>query len=285
MKINNNYKIANDVKLYLEGNKQTIDNFAKESGISKRTIINILNEDVMPNKETLEKAYSLFYKKGLRINQTKEEIFREINNDEVLFHGSKNGLNEIILNNDRNTCDFGDGFYLGENYLNALSFVCDYENSSVYSFIFNTKGLNIYKLDCDLDWLITICYYRGTIDEYKNNKKILKLIEKVEKSDVVIAPIADNRMFYIMKLFYEGEINDLVALHSLSASRLGLQYVFKSKKAINRINQIENHYLCKLEKQNAIKELINRTKVIDTKLKMAKREFEGKGKYIDELFK
>lgn len=73
---------------------------------------------------------------------------------------------------------------------------------------------------------------QGNLKEYESHDKIRKIVSEIENADVVIAPIADNKMFYIMAQFTEGDINTDVALHSLSASKLGLQYIFKTEKAI-----------------------------------------------------
>ena len=91
-------------------------------------------------------------------------------------------------------------------------------------------------------------------------------------------------MFYIMTLFAGGEINANVALHSLSASKLGKQYIFKTQKALKQIVPIEKYYLCQEEKDDTIKKLSMRTLEIETKLKLSKREFR-EGLFIEELLK
>lgn len=101
---------------------------------------------------------------------------------------------------------------------------------------------------------------------------------------MIIAPIADNKMFYIMTQFTDGEINADVALHSLSASKLGLQYIFKTEKALNNLTPIERYYLSVPEREDCQRLLNERSLEIDTKLKMAKREFKS-GLYIEELLK
>ena len=87
-----------------------------------------------------------------------------------------------------------------------------------------------------------------------------------------------------MSLFAAGEINAEVALHSLSASKLGLQYIIKTEKAIKKLKVIEKYYLCKEEKIDCQEKLNIRSLEIDTKLKMAKREFR-EGLFIEELLK
>ncbi|MCQ2528092.1 MAG: DUF3990 domain-containing protein [Saccharofermentans sp.] len=87
-----------------------------------------------------------------------------------------------------------------------------------------------------------------------------------------------------MAQFVDGEINADVALHSLSASKLGQQYVFKTSKAIEKLKLIEKYYLSKPEREECRKRLIERGFEIDTKLKLAKREYKT-GLYIEEILK
>ncbi len=162
--------------------------------------------------------------------------------------------------------------------------MCEYSKASVYSFKYSFDGLKIIEFDCSLDWMLSICYFRGTIKEYSQSGKVLQIIKRIEDADVVIAPIADNKMFYVMSQFAEGEINTDVALHSLSASSLGLQYIIKTEKALKKCIPIEKYYLSVPEKEDCRKKLIERGYEIDTKLKLAKREFK-EGLYIEELLK
>ena len=277
------YRIKDDFEFIIGAEQKNIDELSKLTGISRNTIYEILDT----NKTILsvyEKFYSYIYNIGYRINSVKEDLLKEINFNKVLFHGSKTGLDRISSDGSRDNCDFGKGFYLGETYEQALSFVCENKNSSVYSFVCTFEGLNVLEFDCSLDWMLSICHYRKTLKGYDNSLKIQELIKKIEKADLIIAPIADNRMFYIMTLFAEGEINADVALHSLSASKLGKQYIFKTEKAIDKIKSIERYYLCQEEKNDSIAKLSQRTLEIETKLKLAKREFRN-GLYIEELLK
>ena len=282
MKIDLKYNIKKDIELYLYSEKSNIDIFSEKTGISK-SIINEIKKSGVTTDYNYERIYSFLFNNGYSINKAKEEILKETRKL-VLFHGSKKGLNDVTAFGSRSNCDFGTGFYLGESYSNAMNFVCENDKSCIYSFELDTKGLNIIEFACSLEWMITICYYRNTIKEYENTKVVRDLIEKVEKADVIIAPIADNRMFYIMTLFANGEINVNVAIHSLSASYMGKQYVLKTEKAISNLKPIERYYLSIPERKQFIEQLEKRTIEIETKLKMAKREFRD-GQYIEEVLK
>lgn len=279
--INCEYKIEEDIEFIIETEKINKIELSKNTGISRATLDSI-SKNGTTTDSVCEKFYSYVYENKYRINSVKEELIKE-KYGEVLFHGSKSGLSQVTVDGSRNNCDFGKGFYLGETYNQALSFVCENDKSSVYSFRYSLGDLNICKFDCSMEWMLAICYHRGTLGEYSYNEKVRSIVEKINKADVIIAPIADNKMFYVMAQFTEGEINADVALHSLSASKLGFQYVFKTDKALEKLIPIEKHYLCMPERDECKKLLVERGFEIDTKLKLAKREFKT-GLYIEEIF-
>lgn len=275
-----NYQIKEDLESIIYSEKSDIETCSKETGVSKATIHEILKTNVT-TKPVYEKIYSYAYKIGYRLNIVKEEFLKE-SGKTILFHGSKNGLDYIDAHGSRINCDFGDGFYLGETYSSTVSFVCENENSCVYSFEIDLNGLKILKYNCSLEWMLAICYFRGFLKRFKANEMIIEMLKKINDADVIIAPIADNRMFYIMSLFANGDINDNVAIHSLSASNLGNQFVIKTDKALEKLKVIERYYICKEEKQYYIEQLNQRTDMIETKLKLAKREYKD-GAYIEEI--
>lgn len=280
IKVNCDYRIKDDIEFILESEKMNVLELSDRTQISRTTLDKIAKGEKVSDS-VCEKFYAYVYEKRYRLNSVKEELIKE-NYQNVLFHGSRDGLSEITVTGSRDNCDFGNGFYLGENYNQALSFVCEKENSSVYSFRYSLDGLKIKKYSCNLEWMLAICYNRGTIKNYINSKKVKEVISEFQDVDVIIAPIADNKMFYIMSQFAEGEINTDAALHSLSASSLGLQYIFKTDKALNNLKPIERYYLSKPERK-ACRELQNeRSFEIDTKLKLAKRNFRT-GLYIEEI--
>ena len=278
--VNCEYAIRDDVGFLLETEKMNIAELAEKTKISRTTLVEIAKKG-RTTDSVYEKFYAYAYENRYRINAVKEEIAKETHK-KVLFHGSKKGLQTISAAGSKDNCDFGKGFYLGETYHQALAFVCENEKSSVYSFRYSLEGLRIKTFEVSFEWMLAICYYRGTLREYAQSEMVQKLVSEVEAADVIIAPIADNRMFYIMAQFTDGEINSEVALHSLSASKLGLQYVFRTEKALNQLQAIEKYYLCAPEREDCKAFLNERCFAIDTKLKLAKREFKT-GLYIEEL--
>ncbi len=282
MNVNCEYRIREDIGFIIEAEGINKLELSESTGISRTTIDSIEKKGTTTD-EVCEKLYSYIYEKNYRLNSVKEELIKEKYGN-ILFHGSKNGLSEVNVFGSRDNCDFGKGFYLGQTYNQALSFVCEYERASVYSFRYSFDGLKIIEFDCSIDWMLAICFFRGTIKKFAENSIVQGIVKRIEEADVIIAPIADNKMFYIMSQFAEGEINADVALHSLSASGLGLQYIIKTEKALKKCIPIERYYLSAPEREDCRKTLIERGYEIDTKLKLAKREFK-EGLYIEEMLK
>ena len=264
IQINCDYNIREDIVFILESEKMNTLELSEKTKVSRTTLEGIAKNGKARN-DVCEKIYSYAYENKYRLNSVKEELIKEKYHD-VLFHGSKNGLSEVTMTGARDNCDFGKGFYLGETYSQALSFVCEMEKSSVYSFKYTLDNLKIKRFQCDLEWMIAICYYRGKLRDYSSNTLVNKIVSEVEAADVVIAPIADNKMFYVMSQFIEGEINADVALHSLSASKLGLQFVFKTEESLKNLIPIEKYYLSNPEREDCRKLLNERSYEIDTKL-------------------
>ena len=282
IKVDCDYNIKEDIGFILESEKINNIELSERTKVS-RTTLDAIEKQGKARDDVCEKIYAYVYENKYRINSVKEELIKEKYRD-VLFHGSKNGLSEVTISGSRDNCDFGKGFYLGETYNQALSFVCEKEKSCVYSFRYSLADLKVKRFECNLEWMLAICCYRGTLGGFRSNSRISKIVADIEAADVVIAPIADNKMFYVMAQFTEGEINADVALHSLSASKLGLQFIFKTEKALQNLVPIEKLYLSNPEREDCRRVLNERSYEIDTKLKLAKREFKT-GLYIEEILK
>ena len=284
--MNFTYNLKQDIETVLDTKSLDLERFSKLSKVSKRNILySYINE---PSNNTLDKIYSAIYNLHIRLNKAKAEVFEETYSSKdqiVLFHGAKDKVEKFSKDGSREICDFGKRLYLTKSIDSAISFVENYSNPSLYCFYADLKGLNILELDCDFDWMVAVSYYRGKLSKYQNHQKVQEIIKKIESCDLLIAPIADNKMFDILNQFAEGLINTKQAIHCLSASRLGKQYVIISDKALNRLKPIERLYLCKEEKEKSKSDSFERSLLIQSKLDFAKRNFRTEGEYIDEVLK
>lgn len=278
------YPFKDDFELIAEAGSFTADQLCERIGMDRSYVSSVLSGQEKPSPRLLEKLYSYGYGTGLRINRGKEELFRERFGSNVLYHGSSDGLTDIAFNGSRANCDFGTGFYLGEGYAQAASFVTDAEHGSVYAFRFDPSSVKGAVFHTDLEWMLLICHFRGKLKAYEGHPFLQRILEGIRDVDYIRAPIADNKMFQVMRLFGDGEITTEEALHALSASNLGEQTVIKTEAGIKALTFLEHLYLSEPEKRYFRSLALERAAEVETKLKLAKREYRAKGQYIDEVF-
>lgn len=260
--------------------------FAKVLDTEQKTISNIESKDSYPSKTIVESAFTYAFKKDVKINKLKELLCRDnlSHNEKLLFHGSKGEIKgDIDVNFGRGNNDFGKGFYTGESYEQAVSFISTYDDPSVYFMSFDDSDLKCKRYSVDREWMMTIAYYRESLEEYENHPLIEKIIKESRDCDYIIAPIADNKMFETINEFIEGNLTDEQCKHCLAATNLGMQYVFLTEKAASRLKIVERCYVCDKEREYYKKIKEDYRKLSNDKVKLAKAQYRGIGKYIDEV--
>ena len=259
---------------------------AAQIGATRITISRNEHGKTEPSDGLMETFYNYAYSKGVRLNLLKEMFWRETmkKDHKMLFHGAKREIRGALrVNNGRPNNDFGKGFYAGENYSQAVSFISGFQNSSVYILDFNPGNLRCKKYEVDQEWMMTIAYYRGGLSRYQDHPMIRNLVRESRKYDYIIAPIADNRMFQIINSFIDGEITDEQCKHCLAATNLGAQYVFVSEKAVSNITILERCYVPIREKEHYKNIRTEDARLGDDKVRLARIQYRGKGRYIDEI--
>lgn len=281
------FEISQDIESVCEITGLTIEELANELNVTRATVSNWLNERVSISDRHIDAFYSYVYRKSIRLNRIKEQFYREdmINMNEVLlFHGAKTKIEgELSLGYNKKTNDFGNGFYCGESLEQSVMFVATYPNSSLYMLKFNPNGLKKKEYKVDREWMLTIAYHRGNLDQYANNELIRRIARANEGIDYIVAPIADNRMFEIIDSFIDGEITDVQCQHCLSATNLGMQYVFISEKAFSNITMIERCYLCEDEKNAYLSARQESFVMNQDKVKLARKQYRNQGEYIEDI--
>ena len=279
-------EFQNDLKLILTVLDLPEAVFAEKIGVNTPTVSNWLKGKYLPDLRSMKDVYSFAYDNGLRLNIAHEEPFRDLCRKQgltLLFHGTKKEIEgEVSLDYSKDKNDFGKGFYCGENFTQAALFVAGHKNSSVYSFGLKTKGLKIKAFDIDTDWMLAIAYYRGLLNEYKDSEYLKKLTAACEKQDIIIAPVADNRMFDLIAEFSEGRMTCEACAASLAALDLGNQYVLKTEKAISRLGYMKQFYLCEEERELYLNQAVQRYTDRSAAIKENYRKYRN-GRYIEEV--
>lgn len=263
---------------------------AKKLGIQFATVNRWENGHSIPNSLAQEALFELceeynvpFYQ--MILDKVKQEVDNLTIEDGrvILFHGSKNGIVGEIKPISREKCDFGKGFYMGTTAEQPLTLICDFDDAKFYIVSIDTKDLNIYEVNVDIDWAMLVAYNRGKMERIKNSKFYTKYSNMMENKDLVIGSIADDKMFVIIDNFFLETITDKALINSLSALELGKQYVALTEKACKKVKIEKEIELSLLERkvlQKISKE--NRQKGIDLADEVCKKHRRD-GKFFDEI--
>lgn len=282
--------LTNEITIISEVLQINESDLSEKLGVSLETINNWKFGRKGIGNANLEKVYSFAYDNGIVLNNIYEQLLKEeYENSEniVLFHGAKRSFSMPVdfATNSKSTNNFGVGFYLGETFEQGANYISVLNQSIVYCFNLNLNNLKIYKFNVNAEWMITIAYFRGWLDDFKDSSLIQKLISKISNYDVIVAPIADNRMFDIIAEFVENEITDEQCRHALAATNLGFQYVLKTNKALKNVKLLKEMFVCQKEKASCLDNRVTLTNNGSQKVKIARIQYKNKGRYIEEILK
>ena len=164
------------------------------------------------------------------------------------YHGSRQGIEGDIdpFRNQGKTLDFGFGFYLGTTFKQSSTFVAaeDEGKDRVYKFSFSLEGLDYLELR-DIRWVFFVAYNRKRIPDTPENAGLLRQIRKVLNHgyDVIIGPIADDKMAISMDNFFNNNISYGQLIKCLTQLNIGDQYCLKTPKACQNL-KCEILYSC-----------------------------------------
>lgn len=164
------------------------------------------------------------------------------------YHGSRQGIEGDIdpFRNQGKTLDFGFGFYLGTTFKQSSTFVAaeDEGKDRAYKFSFSLEGLDYLELR-DIRWVFFVAYNRKKIPDTPENAGLLRQIRKVLNHgyDVIIGPIADDKMAISMDNFFNNNISYGQLMKCLTQLNIGDQYCLKTPKACQNL-KCEIVYSC-----------------------------------------
>jgi len=263
---------------------------AEQLNVTFTTVNRWENGRAVPNKLAQTQLYDLCKAKSVpvydmtlaKIADTAKAV--ELEEGRVLlYHGSKSGINGSIQPISRKQCDFGSGFYMGTEPVQALTLICDFEKSKFYIVSVDTNELVQLDVPADIDWAMFVAFHRGKMEKIKDTSFYNKYRSMAQNKDLVIGSIANDRMFFVIDNFFVGTITDAALVNSLSALQLGRQYVAVSQKACDAV-RIEKEITISHLERLFLREVSaeNRTKGVSLANDICKN-YRREGKFFDEI--
>ena len=280
-------KLIKSIREYL-GLSQT--ELADKIGVTFATVNRWENGRAIPTKLAQTTLYEYCEEHGVPVYQMiLEKIKAEadavsLDGDRILlYHGSKSGIVGEIAPMSREMCDFGKGFYMGTDPGQPLTLICDFEKSKFYVVSVDIKSLDTIEIKADLDWAMLVAYHRGRMEQIKGTALYDKYSRIDAGKDIVIGSIANDRMFYVLDNFFTGVITDMALVNSLSALKLGKQYVATTEKACAAVRIEKEIPLSLLERRFLQDESdANRQRGVSLANDICKN-YRRDGKFFDEI--
>ena len=268
------------------------EDLAKMIGVSFATVNRWENGHSQPNKAAQLRLYDICKERNVNlediIRKKIEKIAADISESSkrmILFHGSKSGIKGPIAPISRERCDFGKGFYMGNEPYQPLTLISDFEASKFYVISLDMSGLRLLKVKPDLEWAMLVAYNRGKMDEVRGTSLYEHYAAMSKGYDVVVGSIANDRMFYVLDNFFLGNITDKALVMSLSALQLGEQYVAITEEACKHV-KIEAEIALSYLERIVLRDLseANRVKGVNLAREIC-RDYRRDGRFFDEILK
>ena len=279
--------IIKNVRTYLSMSQTEL---AELLGVTFATVNRWENGRAVPNNLAQTRIFEICQEKNIPLYQMVldkiERIASAIKVEEghiLLYHGSKRGMEGQIGLHSRKQCDFGRGFYMDTDPSQSLTLVCDFPRSKFYIMSVDLNGLRSLEVPADIDWAMLVVYNHEKMERIKGTKLYEKYRKMTENHDLVIGNIANDRIFYVIDNFFQGTITDAALINSLSALKLGKQYVMVTQKGCDHTHiaaEIELSYLERMSIQAVASG--NREKGVSLANDICKR-YRREGKFFDEL--
>ena len=151
----------------------------------------------------------------------------------ILYHGSRGGIDGDIRPVSRPRTDFGSGFYMGSDSLQAKALAINPQAAYAYSLVLDgeqLEGMTVLELG-ELEWALTILHNRRSVPSFNGSALDIEIGRLTDGADFLVGPIGDDRMSAAVDLFERGALTDQGLVACLARVPYGYQAVAKTERA------------------------------------------------------
>ena len=206
--------------------------------------------------------------------------------DIILFHGSRGGIDGPIKPSSRIRCDFGQGFYMGQDAMQAKSLVTEDSTPYFYTLKFKLSEIpedRILNLTDDKDWLYTILANRKRVQEFNELNIAKEYLTLCSEYDVIIGQIADDKMADAMQRFANYGLTDKGLIACLKSIKYGNQYVAKTAYACSKIEILDEKILYGKELADLCDYSITKRNQSKTIVNEIAKKYQRQGLFLNEI--
>lgn len=156
-----------------------------------------------------------------------------------VYHGSRGGLQGAIRPVSDGSSDFGSGFYMGDEITQPQTLICEAREPVLYTFDFDLSGLKVLRFEPTVDWALFVAFNRGKLDRYRGQAFYERFRLMRDEADVVFGKIANDKMFAVLNMFFDGLIGVTALVKAMAAVNIGNQYCARTERACAQIVQVD----------------------------------------------
>lgn len=207
-----------------------------------------------------------------------------LSDNTLLFHGSDGGIvGNLKINKNKSVSDFGNGFYTGENLLQAENRASNSSNGMVYAYHYSLNGVNVYSFDDVVLWSIYVGYNRKQLDMQRDTPpKLATILYNIDAFDVIVGIIADDKISRVYDLFVDNDITDKCLVECLKLVKYGRQFVFKTTRSLNCLTEVSSYKLTKEMKKASIEWNRKLKGDIDYAVESFRKKYRRDGLFLEE---
>lgn len=154
----------------------------------------------------------------------------------IVYHGSDTIVDRPLILKAKRPLDFGGGFYVTSNKEQAVSWAIkvSYRNAS------KSRSVNIYDFDYEsAKKALTILHFDKADERWLDFICANRQMRCSADYDIVIGPVADDRVYRVVVEYENGDIDKETALKNLKAEQLCDQILFHTEKSLAYLKYIK----------------------------------------------
>ncbi|MBO8432332.1 MAG: DUF3990 domain-containing protein [Bacteroidetes bacterium] len=155
----------------------------------------------------------------------------------ILYHGSNIEINEIQLSKGRHGKDFGHGFYLSDDYRQAVRM----SENVVRREACGTPIVTKFEFDTNALTSLNACHFDGYTKEWAEfilANRQNKSDKQIHSYDIVIEPIANDAVGVQIRQLSRGFISFDRFLESIKYVKPTIQYFFGTEQALQTLKKL-----------------------------------------------
>ena len=203
------------------------------------------------------------------------------------YHGSRGGLQGAIRPESDSSADFGCGFYMGDEITQPQTLICEAEVPVLYTLDLNLDGLKVLRFEPNEDWALFVAFNRGKLEAYRDKPFYERFRRMRDEVDVIFGKIANDRMFTVLNLFFDGLIGVTALVKAMAAINIGNQFCAKTAKACAQISIVDekrfSSHECELLKDRCFRQRVRGASEAERICKQNRREGESFDEILERL--